>query len=174
MGYPLSAQGGFHKKRRSARLALSLPIRVYAIDFKGVDFIEETSTVVVNEHGAKIRLTHQLIPEQEIRIHSLQTEQEAIFRVINRAGTPEDRVTFWGVESLNPARNIWGVGFPKPAAADQRLVRSTLRCPVCHRTETLYLDEPLVESVHELGGLLRGCLHCGQTAVWQPVSHSNS
>jgi hypothetical protein len=174
MGYPLMTQGEFHKKRRSARLAMSVPIRVYAIDFKGIDFVEETSTVVVNHHGAKIRLTHQLLPEQEIRIQSLQTDQEAVFRVVNRAGRSEDRFTFWGVESLEPTNNIWGVGFPRPAAADQRLVRSTMRCPVCHWSETLYLDEPLVESVQELGGLLRGCLHCGLTGVWKPVPYSDS
>jgi hypothetical protein len=174
MGLPLKTQGGFQKKRRSARLAVSVPIRVYAIDFKGVDFVEDATTVVVNQYGAKIRLAHQLLPEQEIRIRSLQTDQEAVFRVINHAGTPDDRYGFWGVESLEPAHNIWGVGFPRLAAADQRLVRSTLRCPVCHRRETVYLDEPLVESVHELGGLLRGCLQCGHTGVWEPVPYSDS
>ncbi len=174
MGMPLRQQTHFSKKRRSARLAMSFPIRVYAIDFKGVDFAEETFTVVVNQHGAKIRLAHQLIPDQEIRIHSLQTGEEAIFRVVNCAGAPGKPVTFWGVESLDPGHNIWGMGFPAAVGADQHLVRCSMRCPMCHRTETVYLDEALVESVQELGGLLRPCLICGHAYVWEPAAYANA
>lgn len=170
----MKVPGEFRKKRRSARLAMTLPIRVYAIDFQGKDFVEDSSTVVVNHHGAKIRLTRELAPEQEIRILSVQTDQEAVFRVVNRVGPPQERYAFWGVESLDPARNIWGIGFPRAGPEDQRRVRATLRCPVCHRCETVFLDEPLVESVQELGGLLRGCLECGQTGVWEPVPYFDS
>lgn len=162
------------RMRRSTRLALSLPIRVYAIDFKGTDFVEDSTTVVVNSHGAKIRLTHQLLPEQEIRIQSLKTAQESVFRVVSRVGALEDRFTYWGVESLNPARNVWGIQFPKPGPNDQRSVRVMLRCPICLYREMIHVDEPLLESILELGGLLRGCLKCGQTAIWEQVPYSDA
>jgi len=64
------------RQRRSCRLALSIPIRVYAIDFRGNEFIEDAATLVVNLHGAKIRLIRQLIPELEFRLLSLPTRQE--------------------------------------------------------------------------------------------------
>jgi hypothetical protein len=158
--------------RRSTRLAVSLPIRVYAIDFKGVDFIEDSTTVVVNHYGGKIRLNHQLIPDQEIRIQSLKNSAEAVFRVVSKVGNLEDRFTYWGVECLSPSNNIWGMNFPEPGPDDQRSVRAMLRCPVCRAREVMHLDEPLLESMQELGGLLRGCLKCGQTGIWEQVPYT--
>lgn len=150
---------------------MALPIRVYATDFRGKDFEEDSTTVVVNRHGGKIRLTRQLLPEQEIRIFSQRTGEEAVFRVVSRVGGLEDRYTFWGVECMGSRDNIWGMSFPDPHGDDQRSVRAMLRCPMCGSRETIYLDEPLVESVSELGGLLRGCLKCGQKAVWEQVPY---
>lgn len=160
--------------RRSTRLAVSLPIRVYATDFKGRDFVEDSTTVVVNYNGAKIRLSHQLIPEQEIRIQSLKTSAESVFRVVSRVGTLEDRFTYWGVECLSPSYEVWGMSFPEPGPDDQRSVRALLRCPVCHSREILFLDEPLLESIQELGGLLRGCLKCGQTGIWEQIPYTEA
>ncbi len=157
------------RQRRTPRLAVGLPIRVFAIDFKGTDFVEDSTTVVVNFHGAKIRLVRQLVPEQEIRIFSQKTEEEEVFRVVARTGQMDNRQTFWGVESLNPTHNIWGISFPRLGPKDQKLVRATLQCPACRVREVLYLDEPILESIEELGGLLRGCLACGRTGVWQRV-----
>jgi hypothetical protein len=160
------------RTRRSTRLAVSLPIRVYAIDFKGTDFVEDSTTVVVNHYGAKIRLNHQLLPEQEIRIQSLRTSQEAVFRVVNRVGNLEDRFTYWGVECLDPSQDVWGIAFPQPGPDDQQAVRTMLQCPICRFREVIYLDEPLLESIQELGGLLRGCLKCGQTSIWEQVPYT--
>ncbi len=49
--------------RRSCRVAMAMPIRVFGTDFRGIDFTEEALTTIVNLHGAKIRLSHQLLPE---------------------------------------------------------------------------------------------------------------
>jgi hypothetical protein len=167
---------GFSEKsvRRSSRIAASLPIRVYATDFTGTDFIEDSTTVVVNTHGAKIRLAHQLIPDQEIRIVSLTTGQEAVFRVVSRVGVPEESHTYWGIECLTPARNVWGVVIPQAGPEDQRSVRAMVQCPICHAREMIRVDEALIESIQELGGLLRGCMKCGQTAIWEQVPYSET
>src|ERR1700682_1247952 len=89
------------RERRTPRLALGVPIRVYATDYQGRDFVEDSRTVAINLHGAKIRLGRELIPDQEIRILSGRTGREAIFRVIGRAGDTDKRCTFWGVECVN-------------------------------------------------------------------------
>lgn len=175
MNSNLESQGSSgHGVRRSSRIAMSLPIRVYATDFKGTDFIEDSTTVVVNTHGAKIRLAHQLFPNQEIRIQSIRTGQEAVFRVVSRVGSTEESHTYWGIESLTPARNVWGVAIPQAGPEDQRSVRAMVRCPICHAREMIRVDEALVESIQELGGLLRGCLKCGQTGIWEQVPYSES
>lgn len=108
-------------QRRSCRIAASIPIRVYAIDFRAKEFVEDSNTLVVNQHGAKIRLLRQLIPEQEIRILSLTTRLEAIFRVVAKAPGSQDLMrTSWGIENLSPEKNIWGIRFPDLQRRDQR------------------------------------------------------
>ena len=53
---------GEFKSRRSSRVALQIPIRIFGIDYRGVVFTEEAFTAVVSLHGAKVRMTHQLLP----------------------------------------------------------------------------------------------------------------
>lgn len=159
------------RQRRSCRLALRLPIRVFGIDFKGTDFVEDSTTVVVNLHGAKIRLARRLVPEQEVRILSGRTGQEAVFRVVSWLEESESQRVFWGVECLNPGQNIWGVSFPVLGPKDQSSARVMLQCPECRTRELLNLDEPLLESMHAVGGLRRLCLACGRSALWQQVPY---
>jgi hypothetical protein len=159
------------RQRRNCRLALSIPIRVYGIDFRGIDFVEDTSTLVVSLRGAKIRLLHQLLPDQEIRLLSLPTNQEAIFRVVTKVAEHDPPHTFWGVECLEGERNIWGVEFPELRPKDQASVRLLVQCPVCGTREWLDLDEPLVESMNSADGIRRGCLACGKSGLWKPVAY---
>jgi hypothetical protein len=104
------------RERRSPRYALELPIRVFGTDFQGTDFVEDSTTLVVSRHGAKIRLTHKLIPEMEIRILRQDNKREGLFRVVGQAGEPMGEFSFWGVECLEPAENIWEVGVAMPAS----------------------------------------------------------
>ena len=159
------------RQRRSCRLALSIPIRVYAIDFRGNEFIEDAATLVVNLHGAKIRLIRQLIPELEFRLLSLPTRQEGIFRVVSKAPGLDAACTFWGIECLSPEENIWGVRFPELQPRDQAAVRVMIQCPHCLTRETVYLDEPLLQALQSGGGLTRGCLICRESAVWTVVPY---
>lgn len=161
-------------QRRSCRLALTIPIRVFGIDFQGKDFVEDSNTLVVNRHGAKIRLSHQLLPEQEIRLLSRATQQEAIFRVVSKVSTINFGYTFWGVECLEHDRNIWGVRFPEQVSKDQAAVRVMLQCPICFTRELLFLDEFLVGSLQVMGGISRGCLNCRTSALWTHVSFPES
>src|SRR5690349_3986530 len=95
------------EQRRSPRRSVELPIRVFATDFQGRDFVEDATTLVVSRHGAKIQLMRKLLVEQEIRILCLGNHREALFRVVSKAGEPIDESSFWGVESLKPAEDIW-------------------------------------------------------------------
>jgi hypothetical protein len=96
-------------QRRSPRYARELPIRVFGVDFQGTDFVEDSRTLVVSRHGAKIRLTRKLIPEMEIRILCQNSKREGLFRVVGQAGQPIGKFSFWGVECLEPAENIYEI-----------------------------------------------------------------
>jgi len=155
------------RSRRSCRVALSIPIRVFGTDYRGVDFTEDAMTVVVNLHGAKIRLAHQLLPDQEIRLLSDATQQDAIFRVVSQAGDSDNEFTYWGVENLDPRLNLWGVEIPEMEPDDELAVRVQLECPHCAAHQTVRLDEELLAALEEEGGVPRGCLACKQSGLWK-------
>ena len=159
----------FSRLRRSCRLPLTIPIRVYGTDFKGSDFSEDSTTVVVNRHGAKIRLIRQLLPEQEIRLFSRPTRKEALFRVVSQAPGAEGDYTFWGLECLEPEREIWGIPFPKSPPERRFMIRLKVECPVCMTREPLDVDESMLEVLQSLKGLPRDCLACGTTSLWTLV-----
>jgi hypothetical protein len=158
---------GEFQSRRSCRVALSVPIRVYGIDFRGVDFIEDALTVIVNLHGAKIRLNHQLLPESEIRVFSHPTRREAIFRVVSKLETSELQYTYWGVENLDPEMNLWGVDIPPIGPGDQLKVRVVLQCPTCSARDSLRADETLLVSLQEKGGVEHTCNFCKASGLWK-------
>jgi hypothetical protein len=142
-------------------------IRVFGTDYRGVDFSEEASTLIVNLHGAKIRMFHQLLPDSEIRLMSHPTGQDSLFRVVSKLQSSELMYTYWGVESLEPGTNIWGVAIPELGPDDQRKVRVIVECPTCSRQESLSLEEMLLATLQEKGGTERTCPFCKATRLWR-------
>ena len=185
------------RQRRSPRHALELPIRVFGLDYQGRDFIEDSTTVVLSRHGAKIRLTRKLIPEMEIRIIFHDNTREWLFRVVGQAGEPIGKFSFWGVECLEPAENIYETGdampgsersprralLPSPALAprpvpqlgrrlsskDTSSAEAWLRCSGCGMRELVELDETQIQAMRKLKGLVRSCPACGATTLWRRV-----
>ena len=162
------------RPRRSPRLALELPIRVFGTDPEGTEFVEDSQTLTVSQHGAKIRLNHQLVPEHEIKIVCLQTQQESVFRVVAKASVAEPSHTLWGIECMNPAHDIWGVDTPPLSPEDQHFVRVMLQCPECRTRELFFVDESRLESINAFGGVVRDCLACGSTGIWTQVPYYES
>ncbi len=156
-----------YQNRRSCRVALSVPIRVFGTDYRGVDFTEDAHTIIVNLHGAKIRMSHQLLPDSEIRLVSRPTGRDSVFRVVSKLQSPELHYTYWGVENLDPGKNIWGVEIPELQPGDQRNVRVRLECPTCFARASLRADETLLASLQEIGGLERTCGVCNIPGIWK-------
>jgi len=153
--------------RRSRRVDMAVPIRVYGIDYRGVDFTEDASTLNVNRHGAKIRMSHQLLPDSEIRLFSQSTGHESIFRVVGKLRSSEPLFSYWGVENLHPEKNIWGVDLPETRHGEQLKVLVTLQCPNCAVHESLRADATLMAALLEKGGIQRTCSSCHTSGVWK-------
>jgi hypothetical protein len=146
---------------------MSIPIRIYAVDYRGVDFTEDAETVIINQHGAKIRMAHQLLPDQEIQLFCQPTREQALFRVVSKLNGSELRYTYWGVENLDQHVNIWGVKLPALQPDDQVGIRVVLKCPTCAARESIRVDEKLLSALTEEGGILRGCLSCKERGRWK-------
>ena len=160
------------QSRRSCRVALSVPIRVIGIDYRGIDFTEEALTLVVNLHGAKIRMTHQMMPDSEFRLLSHPTGLDALFRVVSKLQSSELKFTYWGVENMDPEKNIWGVDIPELRPGFQIKVRVMMECPTCSAHQPLFADETLLASLHEKGGVERTCEACKTPGLWKLLPFS--
>jgi hypothetical protein len=96
--------------RRSPRRARSVPVRVKGKDAEGHEFIEDTSTLVVNWNGALITTLRPLSGGQTLVMINRENDKEASFRVV---GMRTDRMTEpegLGVECLDPEEDIFDLG----------------------------------------------------------------
>jgi hypothetical protein len=152
--------------RRTDRVALAIPIRVAGADVTGLSFLEETKTVVVSRHGAKITLKRTLTPDQEINVRNIATGKEADMRVIGTiAGCPNG---FWyGVEFLNPSVNIWGINFPPIVESENAVATVLLECARCHDRSLVYLDEFRVEVFRTSQAISLPCRSCKDHTLWK-------
>ncbi|MFZ0335088.1 MAG: hypothetical protein WAL69_13210, partial [Candidatus Acidiferrales bacterium] len=105
------------QKRRSTRIAQSVPITVSGVDALGQAFKERTSTVSVNCHGCKYQSKHYVPKTAVVTIEIARSESEAPPRMVEgrvawvqRPRTVRELFQI-GVEFTTPG-NVWGIAFP--------------------------------------------------------------
>jgi hypothetical protein len=152
--------------RRSDRVPVELPIVVTGTDAMGAGFLEQTHTVMVGRHGAKILLIRMLVPDQEINVRCLKTSRESDARVVGQLGS-EGAGHYYGLELLDDDPNLWGIEFPSVSESEAAVGRVLLECVRCHSQELAYLDEFEVEVLETNQSLSRHCRRCTDTSVWK-------
>jgi hypothetical protein len=105
------------QKRRSTRIAQSVPITVSGTDALGQAFKERTSTVSVNCHGCKYQSKHYVPKTALVTIEIARAESDAPPRTVEgrvawvqRPRTVRELFQI-GVEFTVPG-NVWGIAFP--------------------------------------------------------------
>lgn len=105
------------QKRRSTRIAQSVPITVIGVDALGQAFKERTSTVSVNCHGCKYQSKHYVPKTAQVTIEIARGEADAPPRMVEgrvawvqRPRTVRELFQI-GVEFTTPG-NVWGIAFP--------------------------------------------------------------
>jgi hypothetical protein len=154
------------ERRGTERLLLPVPIRVIAFGTDGASFTEDTNTVEVNRAGARILLKRRVASGDTLRIINLESFSEADFRVVGPIRLDSGEVAEWGVECAEPGRNIWGIEFAAPIAAENRQAGALLLCQGCGRQVLCVLTLMEVEILNSNGGLQRLCDQCGQFSSW--------
>jgi hypothetical protein len=155
--------------RKSERALLRIPIRVEGKDVQGNAFDETTFTLVVNRCGGLIIVSHPLQPGTVLKITNLKNRASCSFQVVTRAsrslsGNPE-----WGVKSLEPDVEIWGVHFParteEPPQAD--VIHVLLECQECFSREMVALTVQQYRRLLAQSALSRPCPKCSATRDWK-------
>jgi hypothetical protein len=153
-------------RRRSDRILAPVRIRVIGNDANGVSFGEETITVSFNQQGARISLTHSLLPDDVILIMNIENGIEEEFRVVGGFQEVFGDRREWGVESLNPESKIWGVTFAPPSEGLQPKV--LIECAACKRAAQSPVSSIEYEVLLSTGLISRHCDRCGEHTRWKP------
>ena len=100
--------------RRSARVPHHLPLLISGAD-RGVPFVADAETIMVNRHGAAVRTSYPLRPGMRLRMNVRNLHHTGRARVVCLLATSE-----FGLELENPGSqadaeansSFWGVPIP--------------------------------------------------------------
>jgi hypothetical protein len=156
--------------RRSSRIPKEVAILLTGSDMDGRGFSEMTKTVLLSRHGAGIISTYKLSAEQEIIIRYLDTNKEAVVRVVGRIGS-EGEIYTYGVAFVDPSNiDFWDIDFAPISEREKESRRMLLECGNCKAQETV--EQSDVESdvflINE--GIVRYCKQCGDSTLWKRSS----
>jgi hypothetical protein len=101
----------WNKKRRSQRLALSIPVVAYRSQKQGPPFSEGTRTLMLSAHGALISLTAKVVIDQKLFLKHALSGEEQECRVVFTQKKPMGP-TEVGIEFSEPAPQFWHIAFP--------------------------------------------------------------
>ena len=155
--------------RRTERVLLKVPIKVHGVDPEGKAFSENTHTLVINRHGARIAARVLLRPGDEIKVTNSYSNRTFPFRVVCRVGKSLGEGPEWGVECLEPEANVWGIQFPqkKKAPGEDQSISALLECTQCASRELVEVLQGQYQTLITEFSLRRNCPKCGTTTAWQ-------
>jgi hypothetical protein len=109
---PPAAQNKLGRRlRRSKRLGLSVPVKVYGQNVFGESFREFTRTLSVNAYGGSLMLAASVQKGQTILLENRNSREEQEFRVVH-VGQLQDGKWTVGIEFVHGAANFWRIYFP--------------------------------------------------------------
>ena len=98
--------------RRSTRLSISIPITISGKDAAGHTFKENTRTLIINKHGAKVATAHQLSLGAEITVENRALGRTAKGNVVWLGDKFSAKELYEIGVQLSEAQNVWGIEFP--------------------------------------------------------------
>jgi len=156
--------------RRSSRIPKEIAILLTGSDMDGKGFSEMTKTVLLSRHGAGILSTYKLSAEQEIIIRYLDTNKEALVRVVGRIGS-EGEIYTYGVAFADPNTiDFWGIDFAPVSEREKESRRMLLECGNCKARETVEHSEVESDVFLINDGIVRYCKACSDSTLWKRAS----
>jgi|SRR5215472_7012538 len=100
------------RRRRSQRVMISVAIIVGTEDApKNSSFEEETSTLIVNAHGALIALSGKVEKGQKLRLTNRASRTVELCRVVSANPSSGGKAQV-AIEFLKPSPDFWHIAFP--------------------------------------------------------------
>lgn len=102
----------FSERRRSERVLLRVPVRIYGKSKEGRRLEEDAEAVIVSRHGALLRSTSAFQTGTTVDLLNKFSQKQMPFRVIWCSDLAASGRWDVGVESDNAAGDFWGIHFP--------------------------------------------------------------
>jgi hypothetical protein len=109
----------YRERRRTLRVALSLPVVVHGQNEQGEKFCVRAMTRSVNQQGALLIMDEVVVPGQSLLVVNENTSRSTETRVAH-VRRERDGKLFVGLEFVNPDTNFWKMTFPVPGARPLR------------------------------------------------------
>lgn len=157
--------------RRSGRISKQIAITIVGSDTEGRVFSERTKTVLLSRHGAGIKSTYKLSPEQELVIRSEESNKEIEARLVGQIGSDGDTYIY-GVAFLSKI-NFWGIDFPDLSETEKRARQTLLECSNCRSREMADHSDLASDVMAVNDGIVRYCQKCGSSTLWKLAATRN-
>jgi len=101
-------------RRRSQRVALSMPVVVWEPESNSRDPIEKTRTLSVSRHGGLMTMSAEVSCGQSLMVTNAFSRQSLECRVVYVTSDKKDRADARkvGFEFLDEETNFWNISFP--------------------------------------------------------------
>ena len=153
------------EKRSTDRVTTAIRLLVSGQDSSGSFFLEETRTVVVSLHGARIIIKQLIGPNTEVLVRNIATGDEADMQIIGQvAAQPEGY--HYALRFLGATDNFWGIDFPPVSEAEAAAGRVLLVCANCHTSAVVCLNEFELEVFESHGAITFPCKKCRNQTSW--------
>jgi hypothetical protein len=129
-------------------------------------FREKTVTASIDKYGGSISLGQSLLPGDVVLIRNLRGGLEQQFGVVGRQREIFGARKEYGVESLNPESQIWGVDFALPSEAIKPKI--FIHCSEGKKEGLRRVFLPEYRVLLGTGLISQHCPQCGQTTRWRP------
>ncbi|MFZ3217921.1 MAG: PilZ domain-containing protein [Candidatus Acidiferrales bacterium] len=162
-------------QRRSDRVSLTLLLEASGKDVNGEEFAQPARTMQINRTGAVILLDRELRADQHILIKRLapsEVHRQSNVRVVGQFGRQKEGYVY-GVEILQPEKDVWGIEFPAIAESQEAVARMLLQCTYCRGREVAYLNELELHGFETTRGIARYCKICSVPSIWTQAPHES-
>ena len=109
----------YRERRRTLRVAMSLPVVVHGQNEMGEKFCVRAMTRSVNKQGALIAMDEPVLAGQELLLVNENTSRSVETRVVYVKRERDGKLSV-GLEFVNAETNFWKMTFPIPGARPLR------------------------------------------------------
>ena len=152
-------------RRRSERLSAQIPVQLAGDAGTGQEFLENSQTLTLSQHGASILTQRNLKPNQKMTIRRVDTGKESKVRVAGKIGDRDEGYVY-AVEFLDSQANLWETDFPPAADLGETDDLIFLVCGCCGKSESVNLGEPRLVGFEATHGILLYCIQCQAMTRW--------